>query len=198
MSEDIYSAPESELEASEAADDRFYVVAPVKFWVLYVVTFGLYQIYWFYQNWHNFKVATGRKMLPPLRGLFAIFFTHALFGEVNEALEDREIDVRWSPGGLASLYVILAVSSSVCDRLSDKNIGSPLTDVLSLLLLPVVGYVLYRAQRVINLAMGDPEGLSNSRFTGWNILWILLGSALWLAAVAGVVMMVFFPELVAD
>lgn len=198
MSDEIYAAPESELESPDTVDTLFYVVDPVKFWVLYIMTFGLYQIYWFYQNWHNVKVATGRKMLPPLRGLFAIFFTHSLFREVNETLEEREIDVRWSPDMLASLYVILAISSSVCDRLSDKNIGSPFTDVISLLLLPAVGYVLYRAQRIINLVMDDPGGQSNSRFTGWNILWMVLGGAVWLAAVAGVVMMVFFPELAAE
>ena len=198
MSDDIYSAPESELESPDTIDTLFYVVEPVKFWVLYLATFGLYQIYWFYKNWQNFKVATGIKMLPPLRGLFAIFFTHALFREVNEALEDNEIDVRWSPGTLASFYVILAIASSLCDRLSDKNIGSPFTDVISLLLLPAVGYVLYRAQRIINLAMGDPGGQSNSRFTGWNIFWMVLGGAMWLAALAGVVIMVFFPDLAAD
>ena len=198
MSQDIYSAPESELEQTETVDNLFYVVSPLKFWLLFLMTFGFYQIYWFFKNWQNFKTVTGQKMIPALRGLFSIFFAHSLFREVDAVLEERNIAAQWSPGSLATIYVITAIGNNLCDRLSKMNVGSPVTDAFAVILIPVVGYVLYRAQCMINLAMGDPQGQTNSRFTLWNILWILSGGVVWLAAGIGVVVMIFYPEFLAN
>jgi len=194
MSDEVYSVPQAELELDDKALGTFYVVGAVKFWVLYIATMGLYQIYWFYKNWHNFKLATVTNMWPPMRGIFAIFFTHSLFHEVDQVVKDQEIDVQWSPGTLATWYVILAITSSVTDRLSDKSIGSPYTDIASVLVLPLIAIVLYKAQRVINVAMGDPDGISNSRFTAANIFWIALGSLMWLMVAVGLVV-IMNPDL---
>jgi len=198
LSQDIYSTPESSLEPAGPGDTLFYVVSPLKFWLLFLMTFGFYQIYWFFKNWQNFKTVTGQTMIPPLRGLFSIFFAHSLFREVDAVLEERKIAAQWSPGSLATVYVITAIGNNLCDRLSKMNVGSPVTDGLAVILIPVVAYVLYRAQCMINLAMGDPKGVSNSRFTVWNILWILSGGIIWLAAGVGVVVMIFYPELLAS
>ena len=47
-----------------------------------VVTFGLYEIYWFYQQWRHVQ-RRGERVHPALRTLFAGFFCYALFRRVS-------------------------------------------------------------------------------------------------------------------
>ena len=39
---------------------------------------------------------------------------------------------------------------------------------------------LFHAQRAANIASGDPQALSNNRFTAANWVWIVLGGLFWL------------------
>ena len=194
MTNDIYSAPAAALEQPvETASEKFYVVAPLKFWVLFLSTVGLYQVYWFYRHWHQFRMVTQEKIWPVPRGLFAIFFVHRLFREMDAAVKQKTGGVAWSPDLVATGYLLGAVVSNVCDRLSGKDVGSPYTDVVSLVLLPLVGWFLYQAQQVANLAMGDPAGASNRQFSAANIVWIVLGCLFW-ALVALGLLVIFMPD----
>jgi len=52
MDSNPYAAPSSEVAVAEKPlRQRFYVVAPIKFFILFIVTLGLYQLYWHYKNW---------------------------------------------------------------------------------------------------------------------------------------------------
>ncbi|MCP5484873.1 MAG: hypothetical protein H7A22_05025 [Spirochaetales bacterium] len=85
-----------------------------------------------------------------------------------------------SPRGLATLYVIFTLASNLLDRLAWKEIGTPYTDFLSFVLLIPIGSVLYRAQKIVNVACGNPTGQTNRRLSASNYLWIVLGLLLWL------------------
>ena len=178
MTDNIYSPPQSEL-LPEATADEFYIVSKSKLAILYMATLVLYGIYWFYINWRNYRVATGAKARPVLRAIFSIFFTHALFREVDENLKKNKMDYLWSPSLNASLFVSLSIATNILDRLAFKEIGSPVTDIISLLILPVSLAFLLNAQEAINLCQNDPKGLANNQFTVFNWLWIGLGLLLW-------------------
>ena len=92
----------------------------------------------------------------------------------------QNIEHHWSPNVTATFIVILSIASHILDRFSYREIGSPITDILSLLSLPMILFFLLQAQTAINLSLGDPEGEANSRFTIPNYLWMLLGSSFWL------------------
>ncbi|WP_428033414.1 hypothetical protein [Amphritea sp.] len=179
MDMDVYQAPKANLVDEGPSQVRFYIVKPSKYLILSIATMGLYSLYWFYMHWQQYRTSTGEKVWPVPRALFAIFFTHSLFKKFDLSLKERGADFQWSPGTLATIYVITAVVTQVFDSLSSKEIGSPYTDLLSLALLPVTIWALYRAQCAANIASGDPQGESNATITVWNFIWILLGIGLW-------------------
>jgi hypothetical protein len=162
-----------------------YVVATEKFLVLYLVTLGLYSLYWFYKNWSLYKRTSRDDIWPIPRAFFQIFFVHHLCEIVNGRIVRKGLAHRWSSSAVPTTYVLFLLFGSIFDRLAAKGIGSPVTDVLSLLSLPVTAWALWKIQLAINLASGDPSGESNSELTKWNLVWITLGTALWALVLIG-------------
>lgn len=198
MNENEPLAPEAEIKNdTETINDenrqQYYVVSPAKFSILHLSTFGLYQVYWFYKNWQKYKIYNNTDIWPIPRGLFNIFFAHRLFENVQKTLNNDGKKFDWAPAGLATFYVLLAVTSNIFDRLAMKEIGSPATDLVSIVLFPAIYLILLRAQKAINTSQNDPEGNSNKKLTAANYIWIILGLALWglvllgLLAVFGVI-----------
>ena len=181
MEHEIYKTPEADLESTliDETDDHFYVVSPQKFLVLFFLTVGVYRVFWFYKHWAQHKKHIDPDIWPVPRAIFSIFFTHSLFDLINFRLKDKNIPFNWAPNFLATCYGILLLVETVVERLSAKDIGSPMTDVASILLLPVLAWPLYRAQLAANAACSDPQGTGNSQFTLINWLWIVVGVLFW-------------------
>lgn len=190
MSDNLYAPPKADLvaPAPEAELQPFYVVSKAKFLTLYVLTFGIYQLYWAYKNWHQFKHASGQELWPVARAFFAIFFTHALYREADAKLKRDGRSHDWRPAELATLFVVGLIVNNVVDALSRKNIGYPITDIASLALLPVLAWVTWLGQRGLNAAAGDPEGRSNARFTALNYVLCALGAVMLVLACVGVML----------
>jgi hypothetical protein len=169
----------------------FYVVSRKKLAILYIATLGLYGVYWFYKNWSNYKHAAvpdfnpDRDIWPAPRGLFSIFFIHALFREIKSYGRDKPALAEWNNEGHATKLVLTMIVSNVLDRLSYRSIGSPYTDLASLLILAPLLALFVEAQQMINVSCGDPDGKSNSRFTKANYVWITLGSIVWILVIIG-------------
>lgn len=166
--------------------------------MLFVATVGLYAIYWFYKNWSLQKIKTGSSVWPVMRGIFSIFFTHSLFKLIDNGLKEKQIDFRWDPRSMATLYVIATILSNIADRASYKGIGSPFTDILSIAILMAVGWALYQAQLAINTNCDDPSGEMNARFTWQNYIWIALGVIFWGLIFAGIFLTLFYPEMLLE
>lgn len=195
MSEILYAPPEAEVAVTASDDPDFYVVAPRKFYLLTILTLNLYVIYWFYRNWRLIKLRTGEDIWPPVRGFFFIFFTHALFTDIDIKLKSLKKEFAWSPATTATLVVVLTITSNIMDRLSARNIGSPETDFISTLLVPVVALVLVKAQHAINVACNDPSGSTNSSLTLANWIWMIIGALVWMLLLFGLYLTVVSPEL---
>jgi len=184
----IYEAPTANLSDEPGADSgaaKFYVVSPLKFALLYTFTFGFYQLYWFYKNWSRYKAHTQESLWPVPRAIFTIFFAHSLFRNVNDTIEAEGRDHSWDPGALATWYVMAQIANRILDRLPDSadKLVVPLELVI---MLPVVGTILYFAQRAINVACGDPAGASNSRLTWANYLWLIAGFVILVLILLGI------------
>lgn len=182
-----YAPPAADLStaAELAADRRFYVVSPGKFAVLFFATLGMYSVYWFYANWKAYREASGQRLWPIPRAIFNIFFTHSLMRRIQQRLDARNIAHSWSPGAVATGWVILSIVSHIADQLSYNESGYLVADVLSFLILIPLFLVLRSAQVAINTCEGDPQGACNANYTGANWLWILIGLLLWLLAAFG-------------
>lgn len=181
-----YAAPRTEVADPPAVpDEQFYVVGKLKFFALFFATLGLYHLYWFYRHWQLYRLASNADLWPVPRAIFSIFFTHSLTANIDRALDVAAPGHRWNPGGIALAWVVLSLLSNGLDRAAGRGYGSPTTDLLSLLMLPLLGLVLWRIQRAANLACNDAGGATNNRFTGANIGWIVAGAILWMLTLVG-------------
>jgi len=189
-----YAAPSSEvlLEAPPVRQ-RFYVVAPVKFFILFYATLGAYQIYWHYQNWAILKRARRSDEWPVMRSIFSIFFTHLLFREIDQELRLNHIRYVWKAELCATVIVIIIIGERIISRFSGSSEEFSVWDAISMLSVPVISYFLFQAQKAANQACSDPEGRSNANYTIANIFWIVLGGLFYLLLLLGLVAMML-PE----
>jgi hypothetical protein len=181
---DISATPainDGQATADAAADSMFYVVSRRKLAILFITTFGLYGLYWFYKNWDQYRnharwESQGRPSIWPIpRAVFLVFFIHSLFREVKAFGRDKPQVAQWNNDLHAWLMIGLYVGLNVLDRLTSKSIGSPYTDLLSFTGMVVLLFAFLKAQAMINVSCDDPDGKGNAQLTKANYVWILLG-----------------------
>lgn len=188
MTENVYAPPKSDIVGAEASDEKaFYVVSARKFAILYISTMGVFATYWFFKNWRLYKQASGKNVWPLPRAMFSVFFVHSLFRQVKERLSVSVGNLQWDSGGHATTLVGMLIVSTVLGRAAAKSIGSPLTDILSMAMLIPLFLSFSRAQKVINVACGDPDGKGNGELTPLNYFWIVVGIGLWALGFLGIV-----------
>ncbi|MEL7537761.1 MAG: hypothetical protein AAFZ58_13195 [Pseudomonadota bacterium] len=187
MSENIYAPPESDVDFEAAASDgvQFYVVSVRKFLLLAIMTMNLYVVYWFWRNWRDVRDSTGDDLWPIPRAIFYIFFTHSLFGLVDDKVKEKDASFTWSHRSIATLVVVLTVISSVASNAVGPETGGFWVSLVSIAMAPIVAVLLSKAQAVINMASGDPTGSSNSSLTVANWLWMVIGLLFWLLSLFG-------------
>jgi len=176
------SDSESQTQSNEM---EFYIVSPKKFLILFIGTFGLYTVYWFFKHWSLYKKSTNEDMWPIMRGIFSIFFTHSLFALFEMRYTKKTGEAPKSINYMATIYVVFAIGCQICSNLSDRGHGNPITLYLSLLILPVSCWVLYKAQSLANYSGDDEQGKSNSKITGLNYFWLALGVVFWFLILIG-------------
>lgn len=188
MQENVYAVPESSLEISQVpVRQMFYVVSKTKFWVLFIFTFGYYSIYWHFKNWKQFKDYHNEKMMPAMRGIFSIFFTHTLFREVDSELKKRSKEFYWSPGLWATLAVVAVIAARIIDRLYVNDLIGSFAFASVFIFVALNGFSLSKAQLAINESCDDPLGSANRKFTILNWIWITLGGLGSLVVLAGLI-----------
>lgn len=191
MTDDPYAPPIARVDdAVERLPGEFYVVAPRKFLLLFVFTFGLYSIYWFYEHWTLYKRFNRQKLWPVPRSIFQIFFTHSLFREIDQRLRRTGRRHDWNADLSASGYVGVLIAGWIIDRVvpDDLSLGMRLVILVLSILLPALP--LLSAQHAANRAEGDSSGTSNHALTGANIAWIVLGALFWLLILFGIYAMI--------
>ncbi|HET7843153.1 MAG TPA: hypothetical protein VFL14_03320 [Xanthomonadales bacterium] len=182
-----YEAPQARIAdpaVDAGSEASFYVVSPSKFLIMAIGTFGIYIVYWFYKNWAQLN-RRHKDYWPVMRAIFSIFFTHSLFGEVDQKLRRQRAPWSWSPGVLATAYVVAAIAGRVFDQISRRSENATVFDVLPLAMLGVQVFAIYRAQLAINVADGDPAGAANDKLTPANYLWLALGGLFWVVILLG-------------
>ena len=73
----------SDIADAAVANTPFFAVSLRKFAIMSVVTFGLYEFYWFYKHWSLVSRRHDRPIMPGARAFFAVLFCHAFMAEVR-------------------------------------------------------------------------------------------------------------------
>jgi hypothetical protein len=164
--------------SNRSAEPIYFPVSVLKLSVLSICSFGLYEIYWFGENWRCEKARTNEPLRPVWRAVLAFFFCNALLNRIKSYGGRTQVSVSYSSGLLTALYILL----TLCYRLP-----SPWCLIGTLAFLPLIP-----AQRAINgiNAKEAPGADPNTRFSRANWVAILIGGTLYLLVALGS----FFPK----
>ncbi|MBB6095390.1 lipid-A-disaccharide synthase-like uncharacterized protein [Povalibacter uvarum] len=116
MSGNPYAPPAAVVEdIPEAVEEApYFAVSVTKLIVLMMCTFGLYQIYWFYQNWRRIKQRDGSTIMPAMRSIFSIFFCYQCFDRIRRDT-DAVTGTTFAAGPLASFWILSQFLSNLPD-----------------------------------------------------------------------------------
>lgn len=156
----------------------FFPVATHKFVILSLCSFGIYELYWCYQQWARIRQSSGEELSPIWRTIFAPLCTFSLLSRIRAYAQGAGVAVGWSAGLLGLAFAILSVV---------WRLPSPWWLISHLSMLPLVPVV--RTCAKINATVGNPEGL-NSRYSVGNVCTVIGGGLLFLLAALAA----FFPE----
>jgi hypothetical protein len=172
----VYAPPKA-LDPPPVAGRRrpplFFATSPLKLVVMSTCTFGFYELFWFYANWQRLKRRGHPRVSPFLRTFFAIFFVHSLFTIVKQTAEAEKVSARFLPGLLALGWVAANVLFLV------PKFGWILPYGAVFFLVPV-----QKTMNDVNRAL-YPDHDPNTRFTVWNLVGIVVGGLLLIAAIFG-------------
>ena len=178
---------------TKPADDNetpFFPVSEGKLITLYILSFGLYGIYWFQQNWKRQQPMMDKKIYPVWRAIFLIFFTHSLFKRIDQQAVHLPQQHKFNANALATFFVAAIVVSNVIDRLSintdmAQSITNTILIITSLVLFLFSAYPLAKVQATINRINNDMLGYLNHKYSVWNYVLIILGTVSWLMLAMG-------------
>ena len=112
---DQYRAPDASVETPEIGLP-FFVVGTTKFVVLFLSTFTIYMLYWWYRQWRQQRDIARVSANPVLRAIFSIFFAHVLFRNANNLAISKGVKFDAAPGLLAGTYILSTIAQNILLR----------------------------------------------------------------------------------
>lgn len=161
--------------------------------LLYVFTFGIYAIYWFYRNWKHMKIHKNLDISPGWRTvglcvpIYNIVLVYEHLRDIRDFARETSCETYSSPGWLTAGYLVLTgLSSLLTWKL--PNPYSLLAWVPDLLFL----WILIIVQRTLNGYWGKEQiGLpERTEFSGIEIAVLIIGGIILILSFIGV----FIPE----
>lgn len=158
---------------TDAARPRYFAVSASKFVVMSLASFGIYGLYWLYENWVLEREHTGEDLSPLWRTFFSVVWIYSLLRRIRETATAAQVPSHWTAGVTTAAYLLITCALFLPDPYQ----------VLSLL----VVVPLVPVQRTVNrlnpvLAPAAPK---NDTYTGMNVLLIVVGLIFYLLVVIG-------------
>jgi hypothetical protein len=161
-----------------SSDLPLFPVATAKFVVLSSVSFGIYELYWIYQNWIRIRRTSGDLVSPFWRTFFAPVFAFSLFARICVMAEEQGIPADWSPNVLATLYLVLCLMSLLPDPWWLMSIAAFVP------MLPVQ----QTAQRINARHAASATEPPNAHYSAGNIVTIVAGILVFVLLIIGFVL----------
>jgi hypothetical protein len=181
-----YAVPEAELQVQSVQSQpaAFHPMSPLKAAVMTVLTFGFYDLVFWYRHWARLK-ESGHDVSPVIRAIFAGFTSFSFVTILSTARAGRGLengfDLRAAPG----IYLALNIASRLSDKILDGIPGL----VFTLFTCVGGGWVLATIQQEANevLKADNYQGPFYSGVTVGTIISGVLGLAFWIFVVLGTV-----------
>ena len=156
--------------------EKFSKVLPTwQFILLTFVTFGIYELVWFYRNWKLLKEVGSLKISPFWRAFFAPFYAGSIAGQLQKFLKEKNSPCDYSPTIIGISYFIIMILWRLPDPFW-------LVSFLSFVpMLPLVNSMNTYWQK-------EEQGLPVEKFTWWQMILVVLGALLVIFAAIGAFM----------
>lgn len=157
----------TEPDAPAPLDEPWYFPVSVpKLVVMSIASFGAYHLLWHYQNWKRYRARTHRRFFVLVRTILGPIFVFRLFERMQYDLRERALPGIPEAGVLALLYLC-------CNALI--TLPEPWWALSALNTVPLA-----IAQARVNRLNRDiaPRAPPNDRYSGWNVLLIVIGLVL--------------------
>lgn len=190
MSDVFYTPPAADPATISTTQPPFFTVSQRKLTVMFILTSGLYGLYWGYKHWSLYKAYSCRSLWPLPRTIFGLLYLPSLLYKVDGLLKEQGKGRMPYWAASAAGLTLLAMAPMITGFFSGlvQGLGGrPYSGVGTVLLVAasVIPFLLYclilrRVQAFINLLNGDADGSQNMTFTRWNVLWMVIGSIYWI------------------
>ncbi|MDD5481964.1 MAG: zinc ribbon domain-containing protein [Candidatus Shapirobacteria bacterium] len=162
------------IETKTDSSIEYFSISPKRLALFSVLTLGIYEIYWFYKNWEAVKKAENLKISPLGRAIFAVFYCNSLFKKVLESAKTHNYQKSYSPGWLATAYILLLIVGNGLSRVESTDVGFNLI----WLIIAISSFIpLLSVQKAINFNNEKIKGSSNlkSGFSSGEVVLIIIG-----------------------
>lgn len=117
---------------------RFMPVSLAKFVFMYIMTFGVYGLYWFWANFRALKQMRQDASMPAMRALFSQFWFIALWRGLRQDSETYEQGKHMPANWIGMVFALLYFLALIVSMKSDFGL---IFYLIPLLLLPMVNYI---------------------------------------------------------
>ena len=170
--------PSAPVAGRETPREAYFTVGALKLALMSLTTFGLYELYWFYQNWRVARDREQSSISPFWRAVFTPLWTFDMGDRFVEQAKAERISIKLPTVVLGILYIALRLPLLLPEPYKLARL------VAVVAILPFD----YAARRL------DGEGRlaapTYGRYSGWNVAWLIVGSLLLLLAIIGA----FLPQ----
>ena len=112
----LNQSPVEPIRPTGLTGNSFSKVIPIwKFVLLAFITFGIYELYWFYKNWKFFKEYNNIDIYPFWRAFFGYFFVYSLLERILNLTKEEGYTKTFSSIGLAIFWIVMIFLSWLPD-----------------------------------------------------------------------------------
>lgn len=174
---------------------EYYSVSHAKFIKLYVLTLGLYSIYWFYKNWKLQQPYLSKKINPPLRSIFYIFYVHSLVKRISNSLEAvGKVAHNTHLNSYATGFIVLSIGGNIVLKIAEVYENSPYLNFIGFCIYIFSAYPLGEIQDKVNILKEDPLGEINSKYSWHNYVFMIVGGLLLALSILGFLAMMLMSH----
>jgi hypothetical protein len=175
------TAPGETVQITTQDELPFFAVSTHKFVVMSAVTLGIYAYYWMFKQWARIQRQSGEVISPFWRAFFGPFWNFSLFKRVRSRSRAEALTVNWNPVLLGVAFLVV----TLLWRLPDPWW---LISLFSFVLLVPVQQTIEQLNARYAHAL-----LPNRRYTGINVVAIVIGGFVLVLGIIGALMPAYNP-----
>jgi len=161
---------ETNLTLSKDQVEPQYLISTNKFLLLSVLTFGLYNVWWFYKAWRFFGQLENKDLTPAIRAIFGIFFAISLFERILNFAKQNGYERNYSSTLIFIGYLLISLFGFLPDPF---HLFGQIATFFLIRPFEALSYAVRKAPAI--------NAIAQENFNARQVILIVIGSLLWVA-----------------